>query len=247
MSPDNKDLRARVDAIKWYHTIDFGNGVVSRGMDNSPDKLLRLKLPASFAGKAVLDIGAWDGFFSFEAERRGASRVLAADSFAWTGGVDGVSKAGFELAHAHFGSRVESRTLDVLDLAPDKVGTFDVVFFLGVLYHMRHPLLALERVASVAKELLVLETLVDMLNVSRPAMAFYPGAELSRDPTNWIGPNPAAVEGMLRTVGFTRFEYAMRPRSFPRRLVNAAQLKLRRGFDFLPQLRTDRIVIHAWK
>jgi tRNA (mo5U34)-methyltransferase len=86
-----------------------------------------------------------------------------------------------------------------------------------------------------------------MLNVSRPVMAFYPGSELSNDPSNWVGPNPAAVIGMLRTVGFKRFDIVMPPRPFPMRFVNAMQLKIRRGFGFWQQLPTDRIVVHAWK
>lgn len=246
-STDREALQRQVDAIKWYHTIDFGNGVVSRGLDNTPDKLRRLRLPESFAGKTVLDIGAWDGFFSFEAERRGATRVLATDSFIWNGLNPWHGKNGFELARGHFKSRVEDRHVDILDLDSGKVGTWDIVFFLGVLYHMKHPLLALEHAADVTRELLVVETVVDMLNVSRPAIAFYPGGELSQDPSNWCGPNPAALVGMLRTVGFKRIEVVMPPRPFPMRLVNALQLKVRRNFPFLTQLRTDRMIVHAWK
>jgi tRNA (mo5U34)-methyltransferase len=110
-------------------------------------------MPADLSGKAVLDIGAWDGFFSFEAERRGASRVLATDSFCWDGGGWG-SKAGFELARHALKSHVEDKWIVVEDLSPETVGVFDVVFFLDVLYHMRHTLLVLERVASVTSGLL---------------------------------------------------------------------------------------------
>ncbi len=82
----SSDLQPRVAALRWYHTIDLGNGIVTRGVDDTPLRLARLELPASFAGQTVLDIGAWDGFFSFEAERRGASRVVAADYYSWHGG-----------------------------------------------------------------------------------------------------------------------------------------------------------------
>jgi tRNA (mo5U34)-methyltransferase len=149
----------------------------------------------------VLDVGSWDGFYAFEAERRGASRVLATDSFAWR-----TAKAGFELARRVLDSHVEDMDIDVLELSPDRVGTFDVVLFLGVLYHMRHPLLALERVASVTGDHLVLETHVDLLDLPRPAMAFYPGTELNGDETNWCGPNPPMVLAMLNTVGFSKAE-----------------------------------------
>jgi len=94
-----------------------------------------------------------------------------------------------------------------MDLSPAAVGgQFDVVLFLGVLYHMRHPLLALEKVASVTRERLILSTAVDLIDVDRPAAAFYPGTELNGDQTNWWGPNPACVTAMLHDVGFHRVE-----------------------------------------
>src|SRR5262245_17571436 len=119
-------LQAEVDKTKWWHRIDLGNGIVTPGPDDSVAKLARLDFPESFRGKSVLDIGAWDGFFSFEAERRGASRVLAVDSFVWNGAAGG-SKAGFELARRALASRVEDRELEVLEISPATVGTFDVV------------------------------------------------------------------------------------------------------------------------
>ena len=65
--------------IKWWHRIDLGDGRITPGRDATQEKLETLHLPNSLSGKTVLDIGAWDGFFSFEAERRGAVRVLATD------------------------------------------------------------------------------------------------------------------------------------------------------------------------
>src|ERR671931_229568 len=91
------DLRSRVSALRWYHTIDLGGGVVTAGVDDTPQRLARLNLPESLSGQTVLDIGAWDGFFSFECERRGAARVVAADHYAWHGAGWG-TKAGFNLA-----------------------------------------------------------------------------------------------------------------------------------------------------
>jgi tRNA (mo5U34)-methyltransferase len=146
-----EELKKQVQRIKWHHRIDLGNGIITPGVDNSLKKLQRLGFPQSFAGKTVLDVGAWDGYFSFEAERRGAVRVLATDSFCWgQGGV--ATKEGFELARQVLCSKVEDLNIDVLELSPERIGTFDVVLFLGVLYHMRHPLLALEHVASVCKD-----------------------------------------------------------------------------------------------
>jgi tRNA (mo5U34)-methyltransferase len=243
----SEELKSQIATVKWHHSIDLGNGIVTPGQDNSRKKLERLRLPESFAGKTVLDIGAWDGFFSFEAERRGAKRVLATDSFVWRGNVDWAGKRGFDLSKRVLGSKVEEKEIDVLDLSPEKVGTFDVVFFLGVLYHMKHPLLALERVASVAKDFLVLETAVDMLRYKRPAMAFYVGDDVGRDVTNWCGPNPAAVVGMLKTVGFKRVEVVAGLRSPVFRFAKGAYYWRKVRHQFWSTVRTDRIVVHAWK
>jgi tRNA (mo5U34)-methyltransferase len=240
------DLAAKAEAIRWYHSIDLGGGVVTKGVDDSPVRLARLDLPQSLAGLTVLDIGAWDGFFSFEAERRGASRVVAADYFSWHGAGWG-SKAGFELARAALGSKVEDIDIDVMDLSPEGVGQFDVVLFLGVLYHLRHPLLALERIASVTRALLILETVVDMVGIRRPAMAFYPGRELNNDPTNWWAPNVPALHGMLRSVGFTEIRTITPERSAVYRAARAVSHQLRGKNSIAEAFRQDRAVIQAKK
>jgi tRNA (mo5U34)-methyltransferase len=238
------DLRSRVEAIRWYHTIDLGGGVVTRGVDDSPVRLARAQLPVSLHGKSVLDIGAWDGFFSFECERRGAARVVAADHFSWHGTGWG-TKAGFNLAREALGSRVEDVDIDVMDLSPERIGTFDVVLFLGVLYHLRHPYLALERVASVARDYLILETVVDLVGVGRPAMAFYPGRELNNDPTNWWGPNVPAVVGMLNTLGFTHVRVATRLPGAFHRGARALYHRMRGKNGLTQAFRQDRAVFHA--
>ena len=238
-------LRAEVEAIRWHHQIDLGDGVVTPGYDNSARKLRRLALPERLDGRSVLDVGAWDGFFSFEAERRGAARVLATDSLAWSGQL-WMDKRGFDLAKRRLGSRVEERHIDVMELSPEAVGTFDVVLFLGVLYHLRHPLLALERVASVTSGMAVIETVVDLLWVRRPAIAFYPGSELSDDDTNWCGPNVPALLGMLRAAGFRRAEVVAPPRN-PGFRIARSLLHRARGRPFWSMVRTDRVVVHAWK
>ena len=243
---DGGELRSRVAALRWYHSIDLGQGVVTPGTDNSPYRLARLDLPASLAGKTVLDVGAWDGFFSFECERRGAARVVAADFYSWHDTGWG-TKAGFQLARQALGSRVEDVDIDVMDLSPERTGTFDVVLFLGVLYHLRHPLLALERIASVARDLLILETVVDMVGVSRPAMAFYPGRELNNDPTNWWAPNIPAVHGMLNSVGFHRVRTVTDPPGPVYRAARAVSHHLRGKNRLVPAYRQDRAVFHARK
>ena len=200
----------------------------------------------SFAGLTVLDIGAWDGFFSFEAERRGAARVVAADYFSWHGPGWG-SKAGFELARQALGSKVEDVDIDVMDLTPERIGQFDVVFFLGVLYHLRHPLLALERIASVTRQRLFLETVVDMVGIARPAMAFYRGRELNNDPTNWWAPNVPALHAMLRDVGFTDVR-TVTPEPGPLyRAARAVSHRLKGKNSLAEAYRQDRAVVEGRK
>lgn len=239
-------LRSRVEALRWYHTIDLGGGIVTAGVDNTPYRLARLDLPASLEGMTVLDIGAWDGFFSFECERRGAARVVAADYYSWHDAGWG-TKAGFQLAREALRSKVEDVDIDVMDLSPDRVGSFDLVLFLGVLYHLKHPLLALERVSSVTRGRLILETVVDLVGYSKPAMAFYPGRELNRDPTNWWGPNHAAVHGMLRTVGFEEVRTVTRQPGTLFRAARAVSHQLRGQNTLRGAFRQDRAVFHAQK
>ena len=240
------DLQSRVSAIRWYHTIDLGGGVVTRGVDDSPMRLARARLPESLRGLTVLDIGAWDGFFSFECERRGAARVVAADHFSWHGSGWG-TKAGFLLAREALGSRVEDIDIDVMDLTPERVGTFDVVLFLGVLYHLRHPFLGLERVSSVTRDRLILETVVDLVGFRRPAMAFYPGRELNNDPTNWWGPNIPAVRGMLGSLGFGHVTTVTRSPHAAYRAARAVYHRLRGKNTLREAFRQDRAVFHARK
>lgn len=236
-----EELRAAAHRIKWFHRIDLGHGIVTPGEDDTPAKLATLGMPADLTGKSVLDIGAWDGFFSFEAERRGASRVLATDWFCW-GGPGWGTRAGFDLARRALGSKVQDREIDVLDISPQSVGTFDVVFFLGVLYHMRHPLLALEKLYSVTAGMAIVETGVDLNYYWQPAMAFYPSSEAVGDATNWWGPNAAAVEAMLKDVGFRTVKRAYQL-AFPRSLARSIRQTVaqRRLFQI------GRIVYHAWR
>ena len=220
---DVEAVRAAIADVNWYHRIDLGDGIVTPGVDETDNRMAPLEVPDDLSGRSVLDIGAWDGVFSFEAERRGAARVLATDSFCWSGEGWGTQE-GFLTARRILGSRVEDLEIDVMDLSPERVGTFDLVLFVGVLYHLRHPLLALERVASVTGDQVILDTHTAMTDELEPAMRFYPSTELNDDPTNWWGPNPVLVEAMLRDVGFRRIE-----RKHPE------------------LIRDGRLILHAWK
>ena len=243
MTPE--ELKQRVAQIDWFHTIDLGQGVVTPGRDPTPAKLQTLGLPEDLSGKTVLDIGAWDGFFSFTCAQRGAE-VLATDHFCWNGTGWG-TKAGFELARAVLDSPVRDREIDVMDISSAAVGIHDIVLFLGVLYHLRHPLLALEKVAEVTRERLILETEVDLVDLQRPAVAFYPDTGLNNDPTNWWAPNAAALKGMLKAVGFSRIVVMRKPRPLPLRLARAMKQQWIQGKSCSREYTRDRMVVHAFK
>jgi tRNA (mo5U34)-methyltransferase len=176
------------------------------------DRRLRLlKIPADLSGKTVLDIGAWDGFFSFEFERRGAKRVLAIDSYAWSPRPGGFPRGleCFLLAREFLGSKVEYQRLDLYDLDPAAVGTFDLVFCAGVLYHMRHPLLGLERIRSVTAGQLILEThqLIPAMHERTPLIRFFAGDEETPGDSPGGFPTRAWVSDALLAAGFARHDF----------------------------------------
>jgi len=247
VSAPKGQLAEEVARLRWFHTIDLGGGVVTPGQDESPRKVRWLSLPEDLRGRSVLDVGAWDGFFSFEAERRGAERVVAVDPAVWrqpAWGPDGWgTRAGFDLAHRALGSRVEAVDVDLLDLSPERVGRFDLVLFLGVLYHLPDPWPVLERVASVASGQLILETHVDLLDVRRPAVAYYPEADVGGDESNWWGPNVVFLEAKLRELGFARTRVVHLDR-LPYRLLRAAYRRVRPPAYRVGQ---GRCVVHAWR
>lgn len=245
LTPLTKDeLTRRADAVNWFHSLDLGQGVRSKGRYDPLKRMPDLHLP-DLKGKSVLDVGAWDGAYSFEMERRGAGRVLATDHWCWSGPGWG-TQDGFNLAREALGSRVEDLDVDPHDLSAEKMGRFDVVLFLGVLYHVKDPLIVLERVYDVTGDLLVLETEVDMLFTRRPAAAFYEGSELGADATNFWGPNPPAVLGMLREVGFRNPRVVSKHRA-PRIAARAAYRRIRFHDKFTHGLRRDRVVFHAYR
>jgi tRNA (mo5U34)-methyltransferase len=225
-----------VPAISWFHSLSLPGGEVTPGLKSA--ELLGVEAEVVFrdgvAGKRVLDIGAWDGFFSFEAERRGAARVLACDHFCWSGDGWG-TKAGFDYAHDRLGSKVETRECDVQQLSPETVGTWDVVLFLGVLYHVKDPMRCLEQAASVAGELLVVETATALDVLPWPVMRYYQGADLGNDPTNFFAPNRRCLEAMARDLGFKRTEMTGHPVTRPHWRAPGLYWKY------------NRVFMHAWR
>ena len=196
----------------WFHSLTFPDGRTADGA--RPPDILAAEADVVFkypvVAKSVLDIGAWDGFFSFQAEKRGAGRVLSTDHYSW-GGPGWGSKAGYDYAHAAFGSAAEALEIDVFDLDPAYLGTFDVVLFLGGLYHLQDPLGGLAQAAAMAADLLVVETVTACNDLDYPAMRFFPGAALNGDATNFFAPNPACLQAMLGDLGFSRTEITAHP------------------------------------
>jgi tRNA (mo5U34)-methyltransferase len=225
------DMKERIKGISWYHSIELKEGLITEGilkldfLKKTADAIFNFDLK----GKSVLDIGAWDGFYSFEAKRRGARKVLATDHFCWSGEGWG-TKEGFDLARDALALEVEDMDIDVMEITPERIGQFDVVLFLGVFYHLKNPFLALESISKVCKEVLVLESHLDLLYMKRPVMAFYPGDTLSNDPTNWWGPNVSLVKSMLQEVGFKKILYKPAPRlSLVRNMLQKLRVIRKRG------------------
>lgn len=213
------ELEARVRALSpWFHNLEL------RGVRTAPEHFLgdypglvwraiAPALPQDLSGKTVLDVGCNAGFFSMEMKRRGAARVLGVD-------LDPRYLAQARLAAEVSGLEIEFRELSVYDVA--RLGErFDVVLLMGVLYHLRHPLLALDLLrAHVTRDLLVFQSMLRGANGRFAPEADYPFEErevfdhpawpklhfverrYAHDETNWWIPNRSCAEAMLRAAGF---------------------------------------------
>lgn len=202
---------------RWWHEIELGPGIVTPGDDSNRMKLPildRIGLPRTMDGLRALDIGCSDGFFTFEMERRGAD-VVAIDFVPPT-------HSGFATAARILGSSAEYRMDNVYNLDPETYGAFDVVLFMGVLYHLRKPLAALDAIRSVMKpggRLFVGTMLIDEfvllpdgstttlaalhpLLPQIPLWQAYPGDSLNGDYTNCAAPNRRALEVALHEAQF---------------------------------------------
>ena len=240
-----------MDEIKWFHSIPLSDGVVTPGIDASMAKLEQICLPKDLSGKTVLDIGAWDGFFSFQAEKAGAKRVLSTDHFCWSGPGWG-TKDGFNFARNALNSKVESLDIDAMDITPDNVGKFDVVMFLGVLYHLQDPMAGLRVAAAVCNELLIIETVVDDIHRWKPSMVYYPKDSLNDDDTNYWAPNVAAMKGMLTDLGFKKVEVVYPKKSwlrysFPVRLYSSIKGMITGRGPFRQTINQGRMSFHAYR
>jgi tRNA (mo5U34)-methyltransferase len=219
MKLSKDEIRRRVETLgPWFHNLDLD------GVRTAPDHFLgdypavkwrnfSSAIPEDLTGRSVLDIGCNGGFYSLEMKRRGAARVLGVD-------FDDDYPAQARFAAEVSGLDIEFRRLSVYDVAA--LGErFDVVLFMGVLYHLRHPLLALDLIHEhVAGDMLVFQSMqrgskevesvrddydfFEMDHFNNPA---YPKMHFiehryAKDPTNWWAPNRACMEAMLRSAGF---------------------------------------------
>ena len=219
MDMTSAQIRERVEALRpWFHNMDLG------GVPTAPDHFLgdypNIKwrkfadaIPADLTGKTVLDIGCNGGFYSMAMKRRGAERVV------------GIDFDDSYLAQARFAAEVNELDIEFRKLSVYDVGalgeTFDVVIFMGVLYHLRHPLLALDLIREhVAGDMMVFQSMQRGSKDAGEVAENYPfwNTELfdapefpklhfiehryADDPTNWWVPNRACVEAMLRSAGF---------------------------------------------
>jgi len=218
----DQTLQQEINALRWFHQIDFGNGVLSPGWIRV-SKIKRMERaifgPLNLAGKSVLDIGCWDGAYSIAASRLGAARVLATDHYVWNEGPG--DRRAFDLARNHLAPTVEDMDIPVEELTEARVGRFDIVLFLGVFYHLRHPFAALERITALAKEVAVVESRLTQQFNRKPVMQFHPGSSLEGDATNWWTPNRACMAALLRDLGFNRIRFTHPDYRFRRGMFHA--------------------------
>ncbi len=208
LTVSQSEFAARVRSIDWFHSIDLGGGVVSPGrksLEVIAEEQSRFFDPINLEGASVLDVGAWNGAHSFWAKRRGAGRVLATDHYVWNN-EHFRGREAFDIANDALGLGIEAMDIDVPAISPATVGMFDVVLFLGVLYHLPSPLEGLEAVADVTKDCLVIETHTDLTDHPTPALAYYPSVSLEGDGSNYFGPNLPFIIEVLRECGFSVFD-----------------------------------------
>ena len=207
----NPDLRARIEAHRWYHTIDLGDGVVTRGWFDLRPHVGAYGLPGDLTGRRVLDVGTWDGFWALEMARRGAD-VVALD-------VDHEAEydvpprrrpaqpepldrgAGLRLALEATGLRVERVVRNVYEALPEELGTFDLVFCGHVLIHLRDQLRALERLAGLCRGQLILAEEYDPATSLLPVPVARYHADRDRAVVFWL-PSRRTWRRMTWTAGF---------------------------------------------
>jgi len=216
--PELRMLIQNVNQVRWYHTIDLGQGVVTPGFMDHRQHVDRYQLPASLQGLRCLDVATWDGFWAFEMERRGAAEVVALDVASLRDcdiplrrlpelkdGFDTVALGeGFRLAHEALHSKVKRVVCNVYDLSPERLGRFDFIFISDLLIHLRNPQLALERVASVCRGRVVLADIYNPdLERYDTCVTEFRGGE---GPLLWWSPNTRTLVRMLEVAGLQEIQ-----------------------------------------
>lgn len=216
---DSEELRSRISEFPyWYHRIELPGGVTTPGW--APLSTESYRVPDDLSGKRVLDIGAWDGFWTFEALRRGARQAIAIDDFSdFVGTLEAGDRKGwetFDLCREAFGYSDElcqRHEMSIYDLTPETFGTFDMVFCFGVLYHLRWPMYAIDKLAAVCDgDLFIESAIADDFSAYRGTigdgfetdmvMEFYPNDEYGENETNWWAPTLRCMGGMVKAAGF---------------------------------------------
>src|SRR5687767_9256301 len=222
MTPE--EIRERVSKLgPWFHCIDLGGGLVTKTQSAVGEPVehprptwekVRAALPEDVAGMSVLDVGCNAGFYAVELKRRGAARVLGVDSQR-----NLVRQAAF--VRDALGLDIEYRRMSVYDLDPRELGQFDVTLALGLVYHCKHLVLALEKLFAVTRELLVLETAIYPPEHSPGSFNYEVGGlrpllhplayvenpgEAKEAIYNWFLPGVEALTALLRNVGFDEVE-----------------------------------------
>lgn len=196
-----EEKKRMIDSVPfWWHAIDLG-GIVTPGFTHLEiqQELLNY-VPDDLSGKTVLDIGAWDGFYSFECEKRGAD-VTAIDSHQHKEG-----SFGFKTASKILESNAVYFNEDLYNFCENDDDMYDLVLFFGVFYRLKYPLRALELIAERTKGILLLETHYMKTESEEPLMKFLPGSELKDDDTNWWIQNISGLRSMLFHSGFSEVE-----------------------------------------
>ena len=216
-------LRQRVSEVDfWYHRIELPGGIVTSGLN--PQRVEAFRVPQDLSGKRVLDVGAWDGFWTFEALKRGAREAVAIDDFSdFLGSLRPEQRHAwktFDLCREALGygeERCKRIEINLYDIDEKKLGgKFDMIFFFGTLYHLRHPLLGLDKLSAVCEpggQIIVESHVSDDYSAYRGlgrgyvgdqmVAEFFPTKELDVNPTNWWGPTLACMKGMLLAAGFS--------------------------------------------
>ena len=183
-----------IDEIRWWHRVTLKDGRVTPGLSNVSQLEDVFLFPSlDFTGKSVLDIGCWDGYFSFRAEQLGAKRVVAMDDpdLRW-GGMDG-----FEFLHDHFQSKVEFVKHTIYQPLQEQ---FDIVLCYGVLYHINDPLTAAINASQMSRDVVAFEGLI--IDVPDPILLLIEPGAVNNDPTNIYMLSTAWLNTVAKLSGF---------------------------------------------